>query len=108
MKEENKYIKAINKFLEEKYGSVKEEWQLSISMLVDTLETYAECKKVLKDVGIYNYEKNKKNPLLGTLKECQITMLKIIKELGISPYSASKIKAMVEDDTDDFIEKLVS
>lgn len=106
--EENKYIKAIKKYLIEKYGSVKEEWELSISMLVDTLETYAECKKVLKEVGIYNYERNKKNPLLGTLKECQITMLKIVKELGISPYAASKIKSMVEDDTDDFIDKLVN
>ncbi|MCH5234925.1 MAG: P27 family phage terminase small subunit [Muribaculaceae bacterium] len=106
--EENKYITTIKKYLVEKYGSVKEEWELSISMLVDTLETYAECKKVLKEVGIYNYERNKKNPLLGTLKECQITMLKIVKELGISPYAASKIKSMVEDDTDDFIDKLVN
>ena len=106
--EENKYITAIKKYLVEKYGSVKEEWELSISMLVDTLETYAECKKVLKEVGIYNYERNKKNPLLGTLKECQITMLKIVKDLGISPYAASKIKSMVEDDTDDFIDKLVN
>ena len=103
-----KYIEYIDKYLTEKYGSVKDEWKLSINMLADTLETYYDCKKVLKEVGIYDYERGKKNPLLGTVKECQVTMLKIIKELGISPYAASKIKSMAEDDTEDFIDKLVN
>lgn len=103
-----KYIKAIETYLTNKYGKLQDEWTVLIDLFVENLELYLECKKVIDKVGIYNYDKDKKNPLLGTLKETTQTLLKISQQLTISPWSAAKIKNIGEDSTDDFINALVS
>lgn len=103
-----KYIKAIETYLINKYGKLQEEWCVLIDLFVENLELYIECKKVLNEVGIYDYSKGKKNPLLGTLKETTQTLLKISQQLTISPWSAAKIKNIGEDSTDDFIAALIS
>lgn len=105
---ENKYIKYIREYLKKKYKSIPHEWELAIALLADNIDTYEKCKKVVDEVGIYNYEKNKKNPLLSTMKETQGVILKQIQHLGLSPYSVSKIKSMAEDDTDDYVDGLTS
>lgn len=104
----DKYVEAIKAYLTNKYGKLQDEWVVLIDLFVENLELYIECKKVLNEVGIYNYEKGKKNPLLGTLKETTQTLLKISQQLTISPWSASKIKHIGEDSTDDFINSLIS
>ena len=103
-----KYVKAIQEYLINKYGKLQDEWQVLIDLFVENLELYIECKKIIDEVGIYNYEKNKKNPILGVMKETQQTLLKICQQLTISPWSAAKIKHIGEDTTDSFIEALVS
>lgn len=106
---ENKYVKYIRQYLKEKYSKVNPEWELAIDLLADNIDMYNKCKEIVDSVGIYDYEKGKKNPLLGTMKETQGVMLKQIQHLGISPYALSKIKNMAaEDDTDDFIDRLTS
>ena len=40
------------------------------------------------------------------MKDLQASIMKQVQHLGISPYSASKIKQEVEDDNEDFIEAL--
>lgn len=105
---ENKYVKYINNYLKAKYGKIQPEWQLSIDLLADNVELYTKCKKIVEQVGIYDYERGKRNPLLATMKETQGVILKQIQHLGISPYAESKIRLMAEDDTDDFIDKLTA
>lgn len=100
---ENKYIKHIKAYLKKKYGKIQPEWELSIALLADNIKTYEDCKTVVESVGIYDYERGKKNPLLSTMKETQGVILKQIQHFGLSPYAVSKIKAAAEDDTDDFI-----
>lgn len=107
--EENRYIKAIKAYLVNKYGKVNDEWELSISLLADNIKLYEDCKNIVAEVGIYNYEKGKRNPLLATMKETQGVILKQIQHLGISPYAASKIRSMGdEEDVEDFIDKLTT
>lgn len=105
---ENKYIKHIKDYLIQKYGKIQEEWELSIALLADNIDTYEKCKEVVENVGIYDYEKGKKNPLLSTMKETQGVILKQIQHFGLSPYAVSKIKSMADDDTDDYIDGLIS
>ena len=105
----NKYIEAIQTYLVKKYGKVNDEWELSISLLADNIKLYEDCKNIVEEVGIYDYERGKRNPLLGTMKETQGVILKQIQHLGISPYAASKIRSMSEDeDVEDFIDKLTN
>lgn len=105
---ENKYVKYIKEYLKSKYGQIAPEWELSIALLADNIDTYEKCKEVVQTVGIYDYEKGKKNPLLATMKETQGVILKQIQHFGLSPYAVSKIKSMAVDDEDEFLEGLTS
>lgn len=83
------------------------EWETMLMLLSDNLELYNECRESVKKNGIYNSERGLKNPLLSTMKDLQATIIKQVQHFGLSPYSASKLHSMVEDDTDGFIEGLV-
>lgn len=100
--------KAIKDYLISKYGEVKPEWEITISMMLDNIQVYDVCKKSIVENGIYDPETGKKNPLLITMRDLQVQILKCIKELGLSPLAASKIKNDIVDDEDDFIESLTN
>lgn len=100
------YLEKVESYLSKKYGIVNPEWEGTLFLLADNLELYNECRKLIKQYGIYDPTTGKKNPLLGTTKDLQATILKQIQHLGLSPYAASKINAEVEDDSEDFIEGL--
>ena len=107
-KETQTFIAAANDALIQKYGKVNEEWQAVIMLLADNLDLYKQCKRSVKENGIYNAENGKKNPLLATMKDLQATIMKQVQHLGLSPYAVSKIKIDEEDDTENYIEDLVS
>ena len=102
------YIKAVNDYLIKKYGKVQPEWDATLMLMADNLDLYQECKESVRENGIYNADNGKKNPLLTTMKDLQATIIKQIQHLGLSPYAVSKIKIGEEDNTEDFIEELVS
>lgn len=99
-------LTAIEEYLTKKYGEVKAEWDSTLFLLAENLDLYSECKKQVKQHGIYDGSTGRKNPLLATMKDLQASIMKQIQHLGISPYSASKIKQEVEDDDEDFVEAL--
>lgn len=105
-KEVNKYIENVRKALTEKYGEFKPEWEGVLMCLKDCILRYIQVKESINANGIYDSTTGKKNPLLTTEKDNIATILKLSQKLGISPWDASKIKIMEEDDTDDFIEHL--
>lgn len=74
-------------------------------MLEDELNLYSRMKRELDMTGILN-EKGFKNPLISSLKDSKALILKMVQQLGSSPWAKSKIKADEEDDTDDFIDGL--
>lgn len=97
----------IRDYLNSTFGEVKPEWELIISLLLDNINLYKECKVILKKEGLFNSTTYKKNPLIATIKDLQASMIKQIQHLGLSPYAASKIKEDIED-TDNFIEDLTN
>lgn len=102
------YLFAVETFLNNKYGGINDEWGALIYLLADNLELYEECKKSVKENGIYDTSTGKKNPLLCTMKDLQATIHKQIQHLGLSPYAISKIRMNESDDTDDFIDDLTN
>lgn len=102
------YIKNVQEYLTNKYGKVNAEWECILVLLADNIDLYKECRKSVKENGIFNCETGKKNPLLTTMKDIQATITKQIQHLGLSPYALSKIKTETDDDTEDFIESLTS
>jgi phage terminase small subunit len=101
-----KYIDTVTEYLSETYGTVKPEWQAVIEMLGYNLDLFKDCKKSIKDNGLYDRTTGKKNPLLTTIKDLQATIMKQVQHLGLSPYAVSKIKKETEDDTEDYIDSL--
>lgn len=94
--------------LEEEYGEVKPEWQVQLDLLEDTLEMIVTLQEEIKSNGVFNPTTFKKNPLINSLKDYQTLLLKLSQKLGCSPYDLSKIKKLSEeDDTEDYIEKLI-
>ena len=106
MTRKNKYRDSIEKYLKDTYGEVKDEWIAILDLLADNFELYDSCKKEVKKYGLYDPNTGKRNPLLMTMKDTQSMILKEVQQLGLSPYAASKIRTIAEDDSDDFIENL--
>lgn len=99
-----KYMKGIKDYLKETYGEVKPEWNLMLAILEENIRQYLEVNDMIRQTGIYNG--TAKNPLLSTSKDLAASIYKIVQHFGISPYAASKIRSMGEDDTEDFIDTL--
>lgn len=102
------YIDTVKEYLTDTFGTVKPEWEAVIEMLAYNLDLLKECRKSIKDNGIYDRTTGKKNPLLTTIKDLQATILKQVQHLGLSPYAVGKIKQEAEDDTEDYIESLTN
>lgn len=101
------YIKATRNYLVSQYGDVQPEWEMLLELLKDDFELYKRIMDIIEVQGISTAPQSK-NPLLSTAKDLQATMFKIIQHFGISPYSAAKIKMSQPDDTNDFIDNLLT
>lgn len=100
------YIKKVKAQLRATYGNIPEDWDLLIEMLEDELNLYNRMKNELDVTGILN-EKGFKNPLISSLKDSKALILKMVQQLGSSPWAKSKIKLAEEDDSENFIENLI-
>lgn len=107
-KNTKKTMKQVENYLIEKYGEIKPQWELSLSLMADNLELLQECKDSVKLNGIYSPVRAAKNPLISTIKDINATLLKIAQQLGITPWAESKIKSIDEDNTDNFIDGLIN
>lgn len=105
-KETKATMKQIEKYLQNTYGSIEPQWEMTLSLIADNLDLLKNCKESVAKNGIYSDIRGVKNPLISTIKDCNATLLKLAQQLGITPWSESKIKNTPEDDTDDFIDKL--
>ena len=84
---------TIEKYLKEKYGSVAPHWNYTIDTIIDNLNLIEQCKQTIEEVGIYDRRTGRKNPLLATIKDLQASNLKAFQQLGLTPWSESKIKS---------------
>ena len=99
------YMNDIEEYLIKRFGSVQEEWNLTLALLADEVELYKQCKESVSQNGIYDTSSARKNPLLSTMKDLQASIVKQIQQLGISPYASAKIKS--EEDDTDVLKKLI-
>lgn len=109
MKRENikKYIEDTRTQLKEQYKEVKPDWEVTLTLMEDTLEMIVDLQEGIRERGLFD-EKGRKNPLINSLKDYQTLMLRLSQKLGTSPYDISKIKKLSEeDDTEEFIESLI-
>lgn len=84
--------RIIEDYLTEKYGEVQPQWQFTINTIVENLQMIEDCRQEIKRVGLYNDRTGRKNPLIATIKDCQAVLLKCYQQLGLTPWSESKIK----------------
>ncbi len=97
MKIEEK-ICAIREYLTEKYGCVEPRWESIIDQMSDNLQMIEKCKAEIEKHGIFDSESFKKNPLIATIKDLQAQVLKTAQQLGITPWSESKMKTTDNND----------
>lgn len=103
----NTIIESTKNHLVEEYGEIKPEWELQLILLEDTLDMIVRMEESISETGLFIG--GRKNPLITSLKDAQVLVLKLSQKLGCSPYDISKIKKLTEDDgTDDFIESLTA
>lgn len=88
----NSSRKVIENYLTEKYGEIQPQWQFTINTIIENLQMIDDCRKEIDRVGLYNDRTGRKNPLIATIKDCQATNLKCFQQLGLTPWSESKIK----------------
>ena len=98
-KQTKRVIDNALQYLKTRYGEVKPEWQNMLYMYADNLELYDQMFDSIQKEGIYDPSTGRKHPLLSSLKDLQATLFKQVQHLGLSPYSASKIKQAEEDDS---------
>ena len=109
------YMYNSYKYLESEYGEVKAEWKAALSLLAESLDMFYQCKDQIKKDGLLildRYNNPNKHPLLQVQTTYQIQILKVVKELGLSPLASSKIADKPEKEqelsAEDFITKLTA
>ena len=107
-KDIKKYMSSVRNYLEEKYGSMRPEWESTLFILQDSLLRYSQIKKEIEANGLYDATTRRKNPLLSTEKDCIATILKLTQKLGVSPWDFTKLDNGESDneDEDDFLSSL--
>lgn len=102
----SKYMKSVEKFLEEKYGKVNDEWVQPLMILADNLDIFNECKKSIKEHGLMMTAKNgapTKNPLIKVQTDAQVQIQKLLQEFGLTPKAQTRLQ-LVNDDDDELKE----
>lgn len=101
-----KQMQQVEGYLIEKYGSIKPQWEVTLSLMADDLDMLEQCNDAIKEYGIYDAAMGRKNPLIATAKDLNATLLKIAQQLGITPWAESKMRDTAEDDPTEFIDNL--
>lgn len=96
------YMWAVHSYLQKKFGTINDEWIMTLMMLADNLEVFIQCRKQIKETGlmiINRFNVLEKNPLIKVQNDAQIQIVKLLNEFALTPKSAEKIKEVEEDDS---------
>lgn len=97
------YMWAVHSYLQKKFGSINDEWVMSLMMLADNLEMFIQCRKQIKETGLLitnRFGVLEKNSLIKVQNDAQIQIVKLLNEFALTPKSAEKITKEVEEDDD--------
>ena len=99
-------IKQIKEYLCKNNVIIDEEKAFKLNLLSDIIEDYKDCVFDIKQNGLIINTNNHKtvclNPSIKLKLQCIKLIIKLLEELGI------KSERIVTDDTDDFINSLLS
>lgn len=108
----DKYIKAVRKYLTDKFGKIEESWEGQLNILYEMYLTFLEAKDCVKKDGLCiqdRYGVAKKHPMLDVAKDASNQINKIIGNFALSPFAKTKIKELEDDgDSADIIKGLLS
>ena len=99
-------IKHIMEYLTKNNIQIDEEKEFKMTLLDDVIDTYKDCLYNIKENGLIVTTNNGKttclNPSIKLKITCTKLILKLLQELGIHS------EKIISDDTDDFINSLLS
>ena len=99
-------IKNIRAYLSNNNITIDEEKEFKLTLLSDLIETYKDCVCDIKENGLIITTNGNKttclNPCLKFKLQCIKLIIKLLQELGIHS------EKVISDDTDDFINSLLS
>lgn len=104
-----KFMSAIHEFLISKFGEIEIQWYGILDMLATQYEIFTQCRDNIRENGLITQNRfgvPDKNPLLKQMTDCQIQIVKLINEFGLSPRSVSKLN-LTPNDEDNFINDLI-
>ena len=102
---------SILKFLKDKYTTIQAEWQIALSMLADNLQMFCSCREQIKEDGLMitnRFGVAEKHPLIKVQTDAQIQIVKLLNEFGLTPKSVAKLKVEEQENTEEFIQSLIS
>ena len=98
--------KHIREYLSKNNIQIDEEKEFKLSLLNDLIEDYKDCICHIKENGLIISTNGNKtvclNPCIKLKMQCIKLIIKLLQELGI------KSETIINDDTDDFINSLLS
>ena len=98
--------KHIREYLSKNNITIDEEKEFKLTLLSDLIETYKDCLFNIKENGLVVHINNGKtsclNPCVKLKISCVKLILKIMQEIGI------KSETIINDDSEDFINSLLS
>ena len=103
-----KFMTAVEAFIRQKYGKMESQWEGQLTLLATNYDLFIQAKAQIDKDGIMipnRLGQLDKHPLLRVLTDCNIQVIKIIHEFGLSPSAVGKIKEMAEDN-DEILELL--
>lgn len=95
------YMWAVHSYLQKKFGTINDEWIMTLMMLADNLEMFIQCRKQIKETGLLitnRFGVLEKNSLIKVQNDAQIQIVKLLNEFALTPKSAEKIKEVEEYD----------
>ena len=103
------FMTAVEKHLINKFGEIEPQWEGLLSMLATQYEIFFKCKNIIAKEGLMvenRFGAIDKHPLLKTLTDAQIQIVKLVAEFVISPKALRYLPAN-DNNEDEFLENLV-
>ncbi len=106
-----KFMAEVEAFLRKKYNELQPHWEGQLQLLATNYDLFIKAKEQVNEDGLLVQNRQggwEKHPLLVTIKDSNIQIIKLINEFGLSPSSNGKIKEKSEDNDFDIINGLLN
>lgn len=104
------YIKHCTEYLQQRHGTINENWYKLLEILENELNTYDIANECVRVHGIMIESPSglKANPARGVCEKALVQIQKIQDSLGLSPKAQSRIKDLITEDEEDYITTLLN